>query len=87
MDIEIYVLDTQETVPALDFGHEEEYLAFWIKNVSPTMKLWHNLIMERIPNEYMTRMRHSSMLLSVKSGTLTWYILELHCYLPYYRVT
>ena len=24
------------------------------------MKLWHNLIMERIPNEYMTRMRHSS---------------------------
>lgn len=38
----------------VDFYLQEEYFAFWIKGVVLTMKSWHSLIKESIPNEYTT---------------------------------
>ena len=44
----------------LTFAAKKNVLMFWIKDVAPTKKSWHNLVMECIPTEYISCMLHSS---------------------------
>ncbi len=43
----------------LTFAARKNILLFWIKNVAPTKKSWHNIVMDCIPSEYITCMLHS----------------------------
>lgn len=44
----------------LTFAARKNILLFWSKDATPTKKSWHNLIMDCIPNEYITCMLHST---------------------------
>ena len=43
----------------LTFAARKNILLFWNKNVAPTKKSWHNIVMDCIPREYITCMLHS----------------------------
>lgn len=43
----------------LTFAARKNILLFWTKNGAPTIKSWHNIVMDCIPNEYLTCMLHS----------------------------
>ena len=45
----------------LTFAARKNILLFWIKDASPSKKSWHNIIMDCIPCEYITRMLHSKL--------------------------
>lgn len=43
----------------LTFAARKNILLFWIKDAAPTRKSWHNIILDCIPNEYITCMLYS----------------------------
>ena len=43
----------------LSFAARKKILLFWNKNVAPTKKSWHNIVMDCIPSEYITCMLQS----------------------------